>query len=179
MGVRLYNPTTGRFLQTDPVPGGSANPYDYTGADPTNTYDLDGRCSWGWMRTICRSVAYVAWTNPITSRSRTVVGAYAYRHRFGAIGVFTVGGSWGCNFAGYWRFACGAGVGAAAGIATYRFTKKRRSWGGYLRAAATGAALGALGMGAGVPYARRYGYTGRHRPGPNRIPFSHLRRGPD
>jgi RHS repeat-associated protein len=31
MGVRLYNPHTGRFDQTDPVPGGSANPYDYAG----------------------------------------------------------------------------------------------------------------------------------------------------
>ncbi len=27
MGVRLYNPTTGRFLQTDPIPGGGCNPY--------------------------------------------------------------------------------------------------------------------------------------------------------
>jgi RHS repeat-associated protein len=44
MGVRLYNPTTGRFLQTDPVPGGSCNDYDYTCADPINNTDLDGRC---------------------------------------------------------------------------------------------------------------------------------------
>jgi RHS repeat-associated protein len=42
MGVRLYNPTTGRFLQTDPVPGGSANPYDYCNADPVNCNDLNG-----------------------------------------------------------------------------------------------------------------------------------------
>lgn len=44
MGVRLYSPTLGRFLQVDPVPGGSANAYDYAGADPINTFDLDGRC---------------------------------------------------------------------------------------------------------------------------------------
>lgn len=44
MGVRLYNPTTGRFLTTDPVPGGSANSYDYVNADPVNVTDLDGRC---------------------------------------------------------------------------------------------------------------------------------------
>jgi RHS repeat-associated protein len=43
MGVRLYNPTLGRFLQTDPVPCGSANRYDYARQDPLNTYDLDGR----------------------------------------------------------------------------------------------------------------------------------------
>ncbi|POX43747.1 sugar-binding protein, partial [Streptomyces sp. Ru71] len=29
MGVRLYNPTTGRFLSTDPIPGGNANAYEY------------------------------------------------------------------------------------------------------------------------------------------------------
>ncbi|GAX57165.1 hypothetical protein AQJ27_36135 [Streptomyces olivochromogenes] len=43
MGVRLYDPTTGRFLSIDPVPGGSANAYEYCGGDPINRYDLDGR----------------------------------------------------------------------------------------------------------------------------------------
>jgi RHS repeat-associated protein len=42
MGQRLYNPATGRFLQTDPIPGGSANAYDYCGQDPINSYDLNG-----------------------------------------------------------------------------------------------------------------------------------------
>ncbi|MFJ2915775.1 DNRLRE domain-containing protein, partial [Streptomyces sp. NPDC087228] len=41
MGVRLYNPTTGRFLSTDPVYGGGDNRYAYPG-DPINQYDLDG-----------------------------------------------------------------------------------------------------------------------------------------
>ncbi|MDP9183601.1 MAG: hypothetical protein M3P04_12610, partial [Actinomycetota bacterium] len=44
MGVRLYNPASGRFLQTDPVVGGSANAYDYAGQDPINRFDLDGKC---------------------------------------------------------------------------------------------------------------------------------------
>ena len=43
MGVRLYNPATGRFLQVDPVLGGSDNPYDYARHDPVNIFDLDGR----------------------------------------------------------------------------------------------------------------------------------------
>lgn len=43
MGVRLYDPATGRFLSMDPVPGGSANAYEYCGDDPLNRYDLDGR----------------------------------------------------------------------------------------------------------------------------------------
>jgi RHS repeat-associated protein len=42
MGARPYNPSLGRFLAVDPVEGGSANNYDYTNADPTNTTDLDG-----------------------------------------------------------------------------------------------------------------------------------------
>jgi RHS repeat-associated protein len=44
MGVRTYVPQIGRFLQTDPVEGGSANDYDYAFQDPVNTNDLDGRC---------------------------------------------------------------------------------------------------------------------------------------
>lgn len=43
MGVRLYNPATGRFLQIDPIPGGSCNPYDYTCQDPINRLDLSGK----------------------------------------------------------------------------------------------------------------------------------------
>ncbi|WP_234467784.1 DNRLRE domain-containing protein [Streptomyces sp. MBT62] len=50
MGVRLYDPTTGRFLSTDPVPGGNANAYEYCNGDPLNRYDLDGRFGWGkWL----------------------------------------------------------------------------------------------------------------------------------
>lgn len=45
MGVRLYNPATGRFLSIDPIPGGNDNPYVYP-LDPMNVFDLSGR--WGW-----------------------------------------------------------------------------------------------------------------------------------
>jgi hypothetical protein len=45
MGVRLYVPEIGRFLQPDPVEGGSANAYDYANQDPINQYDLDGQCA--------------------------------------------------------------------------------------------------------------------------------------
>ncbi|MBB5630197.1 DNRLRE domain-containing protein [Sphaerisporangium krabiense] len=43
MGVRLYNPGTGRMLQSDPVTGGCANRQDYAMQDPVNGLDLDGR----------------------------------------------------------------------------------------------------------------------------------------
>ncbi|MGW6457186.1 RHS repeat-associated core domain-containing protein, partial [Streptomyces sp. NPDC055078] len=42
MGVRLYDSVLGRFLQSDPVPGGSANAYDYANADPCNSSDTTG-----------------------------------------------------------------------------------------------------------------------------------------
>lgn len=42
MGVRLYNPVTGRFLSRDPIAGGNDNTYTYP-VDPINKTDLDGR----------------------------------------------------------------------------------------------------------------------------------------
>jgi RHS repeat-associated protein len=42
MGVRSYIPQLGRYLQTDPRPGGSENQYAYVYGDPVNTTDLTG-----------------------------------------------------------------------------------------------------------------------------------------
>ncbi|MFE2536882.1 RHS repeat-associated core domain-containing protein, partial [Streptomyces sp. NPDC059371] len=53
---RLYNPTTGRFLSTDPVHGGNANPYEYVTADPVNQYDLDGRSRFSWIKRGWRAI---------------------------------------------------------------------------------------------------------------------------
>jgi RHS repeat-associated protein len=48
MGLRLYDPTTGRFLSIDPIVGGNSNAYDYCGAEPVNCTDITGafRVSW-------------------------------------------------------------------------------------------------------------------------------------
>ncbi|MGE4113587.1 MAG: DNRLRE domain-containing protein [Candidatus Nanopelagicales bacterium] len=57
MGVRLYNPATGRFLSTDPVYGGNTTTYGYP-TDPINQRDLDGRfCFFGWLGNTCTSYA--------------------------------------------------------------------------------------------------------------------------
>lgn len=45
MGVRGYDPAQGRFLQRDPVDGGSANDYEYGYGDPVDNLDLDGRAT--------------------------------------------------------------------------------------------------------------------------------------
>jgi hypothetical protein len=54
---------SGVFLQTDPIPGGSANNYDYANQDPINNYDLSGTCSAHghgfWQRRLC-SIKHVA-----------------------------------------------------------------------------------------------------------------------
>jgi RHS repeat-associated protein len=50
MGIRSYVPQLGRYLQPDPIPGGSANAYVYTFGDPVNTSDPSGESGMpGWL----------------------------------------------------------------------------------------------------------------------------------
>jgi RHS repeat-associated protein len=64
MGVRSYLPSLGRFLQVDPVVGGSANDYDYAKQDPINQFDLDGNVTDGdngrRRQSFCATAVY--WT---------------------------------------------------------------------------------------------------------------------
>jgi len=43
MGARQYDPTLGRFLETDPIESGTSNDYTYV-TDPINGSDLNGEC---------------------------------------------------------------------------------------------------------------------------------------
>ncbi|MFB9439821.1 DNRLRE domain-containing protein [Streptomyces showdoensis] len=151
MGVRLYNPATGRFLSLDPVYGGSANAYDYVNADPVNAYDLDGKWGCGW----CKK----KWKQFKKSR----IGKHIRRHRkiYGwaaGIGIGVVGAACVAATAGICAGAggliIGSALGAAGGAARYRISNARRSRSGYYKQMAYGAA-GVFGPGVWSRYRLR------------------------
>ncbi|MGW2844836.1 DNRLRE domain-containing protein [Streptomyces sp. NPDC001274] len=127
MGVRLYNPATGRFLSLDPVYGGNANAYEYANADPLNRYDLDGKKSW-WKR----------------------AKGFVKRHRV-AIAGFTAGVACTALIASVaLAGGCVLVAGAAAGMAAKRWGNRRTTADGYARAAYAGASAAGLGAFKGV-----------------------------
>ncbi len=118
MGVRLYNPVTGRFLSPDPVHGGGDNAYGYP-ADPVNQYDLDGQF-WSKIKKkwkTFRKKSWRKWTRRAIRVGAWVGGGVATA----AICAASVGA--GCLAAG---FVIGAAVGSIDYQARYAFQKKRR-----------------------------------------------------
>jgi RHS repeat-associated protein len=128
MGLRLYNPFSGRFLSVDPVPGGSANRYDYVFGDPINKLDLDGNC-WGcrWVKRHIvkhwRGIAQVAlWS------AAGIAGAACIAATAGVCGGVVAG------------YLIAGGLGAAAGAGSYALSGGKHTKRGYASAAAWGAA---------------------------------------
>jgi RHS repeat-associated protein len=132
MGVRLYHPNTGRFLSTDPLPGGNPNTYTYP-TDPLNTFDLDGK--WG-IRGIARHFR--------RNWRRYATGA--------TFGVCVVASAGGCFFAG----AASATLSYVADGKRHGF-RSRRALGGFGRSMAWNVA----GFGAGGALARVGGHSWR------------------
>lgn len=63
MGARQYSPALGRFLEVDPIEGGTANDYAYV-SDPVNLSDLDGNgCGFLWLRKCAKKDRYDRLTN--------------------------------------------------------------------------------------------------------------------
>ncbi|XXJ55468.1 RHS repeat-associated core domain-containing protein [Embleya sp. MST-111070] len=90
MGVRVYEPGSGRFLQTDPVPGGSASAYDYVGADPSNATDTAGTYSKG--SSSFNFFSPVWWFTVHLNRNETSWLAWASGTIFNAL--WYAGGKW-------------------------------------------------------------------------------------
>ncbi|MFB7739350.1 DNRLRE domain-containing protein [Streptomyces sp. NPDC056112] len=111
MGVRLYDPTIGRFLSVDPVPGGSANAYEYGNGDPVNNYDLDGK-SW-WRKTLKWTAIGAGVVGALACGASIVCGV--------AVGAAAGAGAYAATHAGRrsWRwsgFGRAAGWGAVSGL---------------------------------------------------------------
>lgn len=129
MGVRLYNPVTGRFLQVDPVYGGSCNDYEYTCADPVDKTDLDGKrgcwspwCHYhktkkilkGWWKAANRH----KWVRKVT-RNRYVRACFG--GAFGVLTVDTIKNGWKALKKKGWRWGA---AGCAGGMIMYHARKK-------------------------------------------------------
>ncbi|MBK0377276.1 RHS repeat-associated core domain-containing protein [Streptomyces sp. RB110-1] len=129
MGVRLYNPATGRFLSIDPVYGGGANAYEYVNGDPLNRFDLDGKW-WSWKK-IKRGAKRAA--RHVRKNWRTYAG-------YGATAACIIASAGACAVASVAVFAA---TSVADGRGGRWRTKK------YWRSTAKSAAWTAVGVGAG------------------------------
>jgi RHS repeat-associated protein len=103
MGVRLCHTDTGRFLQPDPVDGGSATTYDYCNADPVNCTDLAG--TWPNWSAIKKAVTVVAKVAEIASMIPGPIGTIA-----GVVSAVSYAAT------GNWQAAAWAVAGAAAAM---------------------------------------------------------------
>ena len=115
MGARQYSPLLGRFLEVDPVEGGSANDYDYTDADPVNQSDLTGECLFGRRKGGgCKGGVRVV-ANSVNAVKRGTKAHHAARWARGRWNRDTT------SAGGCWVLACLTGY-------TYRNARGARRW---------------------------------------------------
>jgi RHS repeat-associated protein len=96
MGVRLYNPATGRFITVHRVSGGSRTAYEYAAGNPVTTSDLDGRWTrtryYGWGRVTLKYSW--RWSGSTTASAKFVVNK-RWTHRVAEYGwyLYTISGA--------------------------------------------------------------------------------------
>lgn len=173
MGARQYSPLVGRFLEVDPVEGGSANDYDYVSGDPVNTFDLDGE--WGFKmpkfvkkaaglgRAIRRGASGVA-RSMARGTARLAKGALNNSVVRGIAATVAAGAVCGATAGAGCVLAVGFVVGAGLGVANHHVRRRGGGAFGYGNAFLTGGASGALSAYGGhlrASFARGAGYGTR------------------
>jgi len=116
MGVRLYNPATGRFLSVDPVPGGNPNTYIYP-TDSITMFDLNGLWGWHSITHFVKKAAKVVTDSAVGRWAQTACG-FAWGAVAAACGgvfavAYAVQGRWSSAASAVVSFAVGAGVESA------------------------------------------------------------------
>ncbi len=164
MGVRLYNPETGRFLSADPVYGGNNNAYEYAQADPVNRFDLDGRWSKSRTRYYSWGTLYgKAWTTKTWLRS--TVYNFKVEMRFNRSYTAKIGRSGHWYWGPFWSAVGLFGGPVGAGVALVG-----GAWSGFAQKAAAKAnskkqclsmGIGGSYYGFGIGYGGPYYYTRR------------------
>lgn len=138
MGVRLYNPATGRFLQTDPVVNGGCNAYEYACADPVDKTDLDGKwpcfskkCAAKWLKKKWKQAKKKIRKNKYV-RKVWRFGKKVYKNKYvracvvGGLGVMsydTIKNGWKALKKKWFRWGV---AGCAGGVVAYH--AKRKGW---------------------------------------------------
>lgn len=77
MGARVYIPELGRFLQIDPVEGGTLNGYVYA-ADPVNQRDLSGKSIFSSFFSPLRIMTGIVNVNRTVKNTRAVTNVASY-----------------------------------------------------------------------------------------------------
>jgi hypothetical protein len=81
MGVRGYNPYTGRFDQTDPITGSSPNAYDFGAQNPLTHFDESGKY---WHLSMLNLYSGQGWIAFIITRAQWLLDRQS-----GYWGIFT------------------------------------------------------------------------------------------